>query len=382
MRFSAYRANFPHTEEMVYLDHAATGPLSTPVMEAIRAFLEQRHRTKPNNFFDLLPLISRGRTRIASLLGCAHERIEYAPNTSYGLNVLALGYPWKPGDRVAVPDCEFPANVQPWLSLRERCGVEVDFIPSHESTFSRGDVERALRPETRVLAVSWVQFLSGFRCDLKALADLAHSNGTLLAVDAIQGLGALQLDVEGAGVDFLASGGQKWMLATQGSAFIYVSQNLQDRLLPVRGWQNGPVDWDNFGAFTDALHPDATRFRLGTLNSIGCVALDAALGLHFETGPGWVEERILTNARMIAEGLHAMGLKRFGSADPAHASGIVTVEAPDPETLHAHLQAHGIHIALRERKLRFAPHAYNSAEEIERVLEAVRCSVGSTIPQV
>ena len=371
MTHAEYRSNFPHAEEMVYLDHAATGPLSRPVIDAVKSFLEERHRTRPNNYFEMMPTLERGRTRLARLLGCSHERIEYAPNTSYGLNVLAIGYPWQPGDRVAVPDCEFPGNVQPWLGLQERYGVEVDFIPTWQGTFLLEDVERTLRPETRVLAVSWVQFLSGYKCDLRALADLAHSNNTLLAVDAIQGLGALRLNVEEAGVDFLASGGQKWMLATQGSAFIYVSEALQDRLLPVRGWQNGPIDWDDFGAFTDELHPDATRFRVGTLNSIGCLALDAALGLHLEAGLGWIEERVMENARMIADGLEAVGLKRFGSVDPAHASGIVTVEVPEPEALHAHLQSRNIHLSLRDRKLRFAPHAYNTEEEIGVVLETV-----------
>ncbi len=379
MTHSAYRANFPHAEGMVYLDHASTGPLSTPVMEAIQAYLEQRHRTKPNNFFDLLPTINRGRTRIATLLGCDRERIEYAPNTSYGLNVLALGFPWKAGDRVAVPDCEFPGNVQPWLGLLERYGVEVDFISTRDGAFTIADVEQKLRPETRVLAVSWVQFLSGFRCDLSALVGLAHANGTLLAVDAIQGLGALQLNVQDTGVDFLASGGQKWMLATQGSAFVYVSEEIQDRLLPVRGWMNGPVDWDDFGAFTDKLHPNATRFRVGTINSVGCVALDAALGLYLEAGPAWVEERVLANARKMADGLDAIGMKRFGSRDANHASGIVTVEVPEPEAMFAHLEKCGIHIAVRDRKLRFAAHAYNSGEEIDRTLDACRDYVLSVI---
>ena len=167
-----------------------------------------------------------------------------------------------------------------------------------------------------------------------------------------------------------------------GSAFIYVSEALQERLLPVRGWQNGPVDWDDFGVFTDELHPDVTRFRVGTLNSIGCVALDAALGLHFEAGWEWVEERVLENAQMIADGLEAVGFRRFGSADPDHASGIVTVEVPEPEALHTHLQSQNIHLSLRDRKLRFAPHAYNTEEEIGAVLETVRSYERKPAPAV
>ena len=381
------RAQFPHTEHLVYLDHASTGPLSQPVLDAATAFLEQRHRTNPNNYAEVWPTLERGRARLARLLGCAVERVEYAPNTTYGLNVLALGYPWAPGDRVAVPDCEFPANVQPWFGARERYGVEVDFIPTEQGTFTLEAVERALRPETRVLAVSWVQFLSGFRCDLAALADLAHSRGVLLAVDAIQGLGALRLDprsgpgqAPAAGVDFLAGGGQKWMLGMQGSGFIYVTEALQDRLTPVRGWQSGPVDWEDFGAFTTDLHPDATRFRLGTLSTIGCVTLDATLGLHFDCGPAWVEERVLANAGRLAGGLDELGLRRFGSHDPVHASGIVTVEAPEPEALHAFLRERQVHVSIRDRKLRFAPHAYNDEAELDTALAAVAEGLAAQVP--
>lgn len=374
-----FRRCFPHAENIVYLDHAATAPLNRPVVDAISAYLQQRHLEKPNNYFDVLPVLERGRERLATLLGCHTGRVEYALNTTSGLNILAQGFPWSPGDRVAVPSCEFPANVQPWLGLRERYGVEVDFIPTDGGCFSIERVANALRPETKVLAVSWVQFLSGFQCDLKALADLAHSNDTLLAVDAIQGLGGLALDVEDAGVDFLASGGQKWMLATQGSAFIYVSEHLQSRLQTTRGWLSGPVDWEDFGAFPDELHLDATRFRQGTLNVIGCVAMDASVGLQLDFGPNWLEQRVLDNARRMRTGLTDIGFELFGSSDKCYASGIVTVEADDPEGIHEHLQSRGVHASLRDRKLRFSPHAYNSKEEIDFVLSTCEDFVRSPV---
>ncbi|MDX1419175.1 MAG: aminotransferase class V-fold PLP-dependent enzyme [Rubricoccaceae bacterium] len=380
MELSTLRAHFPHTERLAYLDHAATGPLSGPVIEAVHRFLDERHRLNPNNYADAAPVLERGRARLGRLLGCAPERVAYVPSTSHGLNVLALGYPWRPGDRVAVPACEFPANRQPWLGVRERYGVEVDVVPSEGGVVTVEAVEAALRPETRVLAVSWVQFLSGARCDLAALSALCRSRGVVLAVDAIQGLGALRLDVVRTGVDFLSSGGQKWMLSMQGSAFVYVTEALQERLRPVRGWLNGPVDWDDFGAVTDAFHPDATRYHVGTPATAALVALDAALGLHFDTGPAWVEERVLGNAARLAEGLARLGLARFGSDDPAHASGIVTVEHPEPEALHAHLLDCDVHVSLRDRKLRFAAHAYNSDDELDAALDAVATFGTLTLP--
>ena len=367
MTLTEVRARFPHTEDMTYLDHASTGPLSRLVMEAVGGFLSQRHRTKPNNYFDVAPTVERTRERLGRLVGASAERVEFAPNTSYALNVLAQGLDWRPGDRVAVPACEFPANVYPWLALRER-GVEVDFIPHERGAYSVEDVERVLTPRTRVLSVSWVQFLSGFRCDLAALGALCRERGILFSVDAIQGLGALRLDVRETPVDFLASGAQKWMLGMQGTAFFYVSEELQQRLTPLRGWLNGPVDWDDFLSYPTDLFPDARRFRVGTLNHAGIVGLDAALGLYFDAGPDWCEAQVLARSREVAAGLDRLGLRRYGSADPVHASGIVAAEHPDPEGVLEALAEENVHIAVRDRKLRIAPTYYNTPEEVERAL--------------
>ncbi len=378
MTLAELRAQFPHAKDMVYLDHASTGPLSRPVMEAVEGFLGQRHRTSPNNYHAVTPTVERARERLGRLVGASAERVEFAPNTSYALNVLAQGLDWRPGDRVAVPACEFPANVYPWLGLRAR-GVEVDFVPHERGAFSVEAVERTLTPRTRVLSVSWVQFLSGFRCDLAALGALCRERGIVFCVDAIQGLGALRLDVRETPVDFLASGAQKWMLGMQGTAFFYVSEALQQRLTPMRGWQNGPVDWDDFLSYPTDLHPDARRFRVGTLNHAGIVGLDAALGLYFDAGADWCEAQVLARSREVAAGLDRLGLRRFGSDDPAHASGIVAAEHPDPEGVLEALAGENVHIAVRDRKLRIAPTYYNTPEEVERALDLI-AAYGAVFP--
>jgi cysteine desulfurase / selenocysteine lyase len=361
------RHHFPHTGHGAYLDHASTGPLSRPVMDALAAYYEQRHRTLPNNYLEVVPVVEATRDRLAVLVGADRERVDFAPNTSYALNVLAQGLDWRAGDRVAVPSCEFPANVYPWLGLEPQ-GVGVDFISHREGTLTVEDVEAALTPRTRVLAVSWVQFLSGFRCDLAALGTLCRSRGVLLAVDAIQGLGALRLDLRRTPVDFLACGGQKWLMAPLGTGFFYVSEALQDRLTPLRGWFNGPLDWDDFFAYPMGLHEDASRFRVGTLNHAGIVGLHAALGVYEEVGPAEAEASVLARSRQVAEGLARLGLRRYGSDDPAHASGIVTAEVPDPEDTLAALAEAGVHAAVRNGLLRLSPTWYNTPEEVDRAL--------------
>lgn len=380
LTLDAYRSQFDLPDGLAYLEHAAVGVLSRPAHDAVSGYLAGRaarlaDRT-PNNFPADLERIRRARRRAAALIGAEMRNVEIVPNTSYGLNLLAQGLDWKAGDRIAVPACEFPANLMPWRSLADR-GVEVDLVPHHEGTFTVEDVERALRPETRLVAVSQVQYLSGFRCDLAGLADQCRQRGVLLAVDAIQGVGAVRLNVAAVRPDLVAFGGHKWLCAMQGAGIAYVADTLLDRLRPARGWLNGPVDWDDLEQTPDEFHPDATRFRLGTLPVAQAYALDAALGLFLDVGPDRIEAAVLATAARLAEGLERLGARRYGSADPARQSGIVTVEVDDPEGLHAHLAERGVVASLRNRLVRFAPHAHTRPADIDHTLEAV-ASFGTT----
>lgn len=367
MTINEYRSRFPHVSEQIYLNHAATGVLSQPVVDAVDQYIAERHGDNINNYQDVAPRIAGAKDLVARLIGTRGERVEFTPNTSSGLNVLAGGLDWKPGDRVAVPSCEFPANVYPFLNLADR-GVVVDLIPHREGTFALEDVEHALRPETRVLTVSWVQFLSGFRADLEGLSGLCREYDVLLCVDAIQGLGALQLDVEASGIDFLACGGHKWLMGTQGVGFLYLTEAVQERIRPAAGWLHGPVDWDHLFDYDLQFHATAERFRLGTPNTVGIMALHAALALHFDAGPAAVEEEVLKRAEELSRGLEALGIKRYGTADQNHASGIVTVSIPRAGELASFLADKAVHAAVRNGKLRFSPHAYNTSHEINTVL--------------
>ncbi len=376
MTLEALRLNFPHTRDSIYVNHAAIGPMSVPVKEAIERFVAERHGENIENWVDFMDVLAETKNRIARVIGAAPVRIEFMQNTSCGLNVLAQGLDWRPGDRIAVPGCEFPANVYPFMNLSRR-GVEVDFIPHREATLDLEAIEAAITPRTRVLSISFVQFLSGFRADLAAVGALCHAHGVIFCVDAIQGLGALQLDVSTCGIDFLACGGHKWLMATAGTGFIYLTEALQEQITPMAGWLHGPVDWDNFFDYKLAFHADAERFRLGNTNNIGIAAFHATLGLYLEAGPAWCERQVLNRSRDLASGLAELGLRRFGTDDPAYASGIVTIAHPEAEGLFEHLRRHRIQAALRNRMVRFAPHYYTSPAEVEAVIDAVR-SFGKT----
>ncbi len=230
-KLQALRRRFPHTRTQIYLNHAATGPLSRPVVQAVRRYLQQRYLGPIDNYEELAPIIDETRRLVATVLGTTPDRIAFAPNTSSALGLLAQGLDWRPGDRIAIPACEFPANVYPFMNLQHR-GVQIDWIPHREGTFTVEDVARALTPRTRLVTLSWVQFLSGFRADLAQIVACCHERGVWVSVDAIQGLGALPIDVEATGIDLLAAGTHKWLMGLQGLAVCYVRPELQEVLRP------------------------------------------------------------------------------------------------------------------------------------------------------
>ena len=369
-KLRALRRRFPHTQTQIYLNHAATGPLSRPVVQAVRRYLQQRYIGPIDNYEELAPIIDETRRLVATVLGTTPDRIAFAPNTSSALGLLAQGLDWRPGDRIAIPACEFPANVYPFMNLQHR-GVQIDWIPHREGTFTVEDVARALTPRTRLVTLSWVQFLSGFRVDLAQIVACCHERGVWVSVDAIQGLGALPIDVEATGIDLLAAGTHKWLMGLQGLAVCYVRPALQEVLRPPAGWLHGPVDWNRFFDYRLEFYPDARRYETGTPNQAAIVALHAALKQYLALGMDWCARRVLALRRQLADGLRRLGLARYGTDDPAHASGIVTVRHPQAEALAAFLKAQQIIASVRNGMLRFSPTYYNTAEEIDRTLETV-----------
>lgn len=267
-----------------------------------------------------------------------------------------------------LPACEFPANAMPWLALRER-GVNVELVPDRSGVVTAEELAARITPRTRLVAVSWVQFLSGYRIDLATLVDAAHSRGAFVAVDAIQGLGALEMDVTGLGVDYLAAGAQKWLLGMQGAAFLYITEALQERVAPMRGWMNGPTHLDHLTEYDGALYPDARRYRITAPAMANVVAFDASLGMILDAGAHAIEQRVMARANRLAAGLDRSGLQRYGADEVC--SGIVTVEHAEPDRLRADLRRAGVHVAVREGKLRFSPHGYNTDDEIDIALEAL-----------
>jgi selenocysteine lyase/cysteine desulfurase len=364
------QAEFPWSDETVYLNHASIGPLPERTRLALEAF--NRRRAMPFRLpdRDLFGTLTESRRLIAQLIGATAEEIGLTVNTSFGLGVMARALPLAAGDVVVVSDREFPANVYPWVRLRDQ-GITVELIPTVDGGWP--DEARLLGrmqdPRVRALAVSLVQFSNGYQVDLAALSTATRKTGAWLIVDAIQGVGQVPLDLSRVEVDVLACGGQKWLLSPWGSGFVYVRRALIGQMSPpVTGWMafEGTDDLTRLTAYSDALRDDGRRFELATLPYQDFAGMNASLGLILELGV----ERIQAHLQRLHQPVLAWA-ERTGapvtSPRGLHGSGIVCL-APDNVTdVHRRLKAARIICSLREGAIRLSPHAYNTVEEMERV---------------
>lgn len=371
------RALFPYTESQIYLNHASISPLSRPVQAALDHYLRERHGERIENFFPtLMDAMSRLRARLTTLIHAeGPEQIALVSNTSHGLNLLASGIAWQPGDRILLNTLEFPANVYPFLNLAAQ-GVIIDWVQPRGHYLALEDFAAALQPRTRLVSVSQVQFLSGQYMPLAELSALCQQHGSYFCVDGIQGLGATDLDVQALGIDCLVAGGHKWLMGLEGQGFAYFSPRLLQVLQqPQVGWLSVEDAW-NMLDYRLQLRADAARFELGTPNAAGIVALEAALEVFARWPMAAITAHILHLSQLLCEGLSERGFALLTPAETAERLGIVTCDAPEAEALQQGLAAAGITTSFREgRYLRFAPHFYNSPEEIGqmfRQLDALR----------
>lgn len=365
---------FPVTGKCIYLNHAGVGPLSRRAAERMRMLAEWVSCTGDRFWVDRQQEAERVRELGARLLGAreVHE-VAFVENTSSGLSLVAEGLDWREGDNVVGAAFEFPSNVYPWMSLADR-GVEYRRAAERDGRIDPEELLSLVDDRTRMLALSWVQYASGFRSDLERLGRACRERDVLFVVDVIQGLGALALDIERDLVDVAVASAHKWLLGPEGIGLLYVSDRVVERLRPARsGWRSmrDPFQWTDY----DLTWGDgAKRFESGSLNVYGIVALGGSLEILLEAGAGTIEPWVLGLTGRAARGLADLGFAVVSSRAPGETSGIVTAVPPEGHgatDLVKRLNEQDVVLAARAGRVRIAPHLYNTEEEVDRCLEVL-----------
>lgn len=365
------RSRYPVTESSIYFDHAAAGPISLNVQQAMVEMIEDHTLHGVDHHSNWVERYHQVRSQVARLVGGSPENIAFTQNTSQGLSLAANGLALKTGDNVVVPEVEFPSNYYPWLNL-ERHGVEMRRVPAPGGHATWHDLSKSIDHRTRLVAISFVQFSNGFRYDLAAIAAICAERDILFVVDGTQGVGALQLDVVACGIDVLAVSAHKWMLGPLGIGFVYLSQKALERIRPATvGWLSvrDPFAFD----YQLDLSGDASRFEPGTENAAGLYGLGGTLDLIESLTPSWIESRVLSLTDYLCDALATRSYEILSTRTAGERSGIVVFRSPhhDPAHLLRHLTAAKVRCSLRGGGIRFSPHYYNTEAEVDAALAAL-----------
>lgn len=370
--WTAFREQMPVAERWAYLDHAAVSPLPAPARRALLRWVEQAARDGDVHWPEWERKVEDLRHNAARLLRAAPEEIALLRSTTEGVNLVAEGIPWRVGDNVVTLADEFPTNQYAWLNQADR-GVETRRIPVGPEGVDLETIAAACDRRTRIVTISWVSYCTGRRVDLAQLAEIAHRRGALLFVDGIQGLGVLPLDVRTTPIDFLAADGHKWLLGPEGAGIFYIRREHLGWLRPIGvGW-NSVVQAHDFTRIELNLKDSAARYEGGSQNMAGMIALGESVDLLLRFGVSSMAERILELTDLACQRLSSVGVRIASDRRPESKSGIVLFEMPggNPAEIRQECLRKNVVLSCRGGRLRISIHAYNNADDIDRLVAAI-----------
>ena len=368
MDIDKIRSEFPVTRKYAYLDHAAVGPLPTRAIEAAKRVIEEKCEGDLH-WQSWEERVEETRNSIAALIGANAEEVALVHSTTEGLAIVANGLSYEKGSNIVTCDMEFQSNLFPWQAIAKRQGLELKVVRNRDGRLRMEDFSEAIDANTRLVAVSYVQYSNGFRIDLEELSKIAHENDAYIVTDAVQAIGQMPVDVSKLGVDFLATSGYKWLLSPIATGFLYVRRGLFDELWPtIVGYRSDERLWDfGFREFQPAR--TARRYEAGQLNFPGFAGMKKSIELLQSFGPDNVWRKILSLLDRLIDGVERnTSIQLRSCLNQGSRSGIVNLACNDPDSVARRLLDHGVSVSVRSGGLRISPHFYNTDGEIDKLV--------------
>jgi cysteine desulfurase/selenocysteine lyase len=370
--------DFPILNHGLYANHAAITPWPRVTTEAVVDFARENSEIGPEKYNRWLLRETQLKQKLGILLNAgSSDDIALLKNTTEGICTVAKGIDWQAGDNIVIPASEFPSNRLPWLALKP-LGVEIREVDIRAAEDPEQALVSQIDKRTRVLSVSAIQWTDGLRLKLKKLGMFCQQHGVLFFVDAIQLLGAMQIDVQDCRIDFLAADGHKWLLAPEGLAVFYSRESSRQQLsLSQHGWRMVDEPYQ-FNRQQWIPSETASRFEAGTPNTLCQAAMHASVGLLLDVGMPQVEQLISENSVLLSKGLSDIpALELVREFDPQRASGIVSFKPPhaNPDEVQRALKNHGLVCAVRADGIRLSPHFYQTGKPILEILDLIEHTV-------
>ncbi|MFN3533941.1 MAG: aminotransferase class V-fold PLP-dependent enzyme [Desulfatiglandales bacterium] len=370
LRQEDIRKEFLALERSIYLNTAATGLLPLSTSEALNNLIRERSLKGPH-YKEERDIIESTRVTVSKFLNCKASEVAFVPNTSSGISKIAQGIRLNPKEKLAYLFPDFPSNVYPWMWGAKR-GLDVYPIRFDPKNFSLEDLKSQIRPSTRLVALSHVHYVSGFRFPLAEITRVLKREGVLVFVDMIQSLGAMPIDVKELGIDFMAAGSHKWLMGLPGAGILYISEEVLPMVAPTElGWKSVKHE-ELFGKIDLDLKEDASSLEPGTLNTLGILSIKKGIELLEAYGMAKAWKEIYRWNRVMREELEAMGYEVVSPSEEQFASGILSFRSGNPEGLYSTLLGAGIIVSLRNGLIRLSPHFYNDETDMVRTLKILK----------
>jgi selenocysteine lyase/cysteine desulfurase len=367
------RRLFPLAKSYIHMNHAGVAPMSQRAGAAVERVVDASMK-RPYRDHWAQDEADRCRELVARLIKAAPDSIALTRSTAHGISLLAQGLDWKAGDNVVGATGEYPANVYPWMALEPR-GVQLRKVKAVGARITADGVFSVVDAQTRIVALSHVQFWNGFRVDVETIGAECRRRGILFAVDVMQSAGALEVDVSGMPIDFCAAGAGKWLMGPPGIGFCFFTPQLLERVRPVIVGVGSVAGRDRYFDYDLTFAPSARRFEESVVSLLDTAAFGAALELLLEVGAQVIEARVLELASRLAEGLARIGCEIVEPwpRTTAESSGIVSFRKPgiSAAALLSDLSAARVIARTHQDFVRLSPHFYNTDEEVDRVLEVM-----------
>ena len=369
---------FPFVGKEIFLNssYITVPPVRTQL--AYYGFMDQLVNTYADDFIrNSEGKINEARRRLAEVVNASPEEIAFVKNTTEGIGILSQGLSYNAGDNVVVIDQEHSANLFGWIKLQQK-GVELRIVRSRDDAVVLNDIVEKINEHTRIVAISAVQFSTGFAIDLELLGRVCKDFDVILSVDAIQALGRKEIDVKKMNISYLASGGNKGLFGILGAGFVYCSSDIIDQITPpyasyqsVESVHAQPAITTDFSQLR--WHKDARRLESGNLNHAGIAALSAGTSLVLELGIKNIQAHILALEKMLRDKLVGVPLKVVTPDRDENRSGVVCIYYPleKEDKVISLLQQRHIHVTMRGGYIRISFHAFNTQNDVAQIAAAI-----------
>jgi len=371
---SEIRAQFKAANDYVYLNSAAVSPPPRAAIEAVNRQLNDVASHGSSHYAEWIATKNRARALLAGMLNVQPQQVAFTRNTSDGFATVANGLKWQAGDNIVTFAREFPANWYPWRRVRDAFGVEVRLCPERDGRIDLDEFISMIDSNTKVVAISSVQFASGFCVDLERIGRAARGVDALFCVDLIQGVGATSYDLPAQFVDAASGASHKWLCAPEGCGYVYLSDRARERVEPTLvGWISVETPWD-FDDREQAIKPNALAWESGTGVSSLFYGLEQSLLLLNSAGLDRIDSYLAELTEFLCDGLAGKNYDIVSSRQPGEKSAIVCLKNTNGvpcNEIAERLEQEKIIVSARNERVRIAPHFYNNRKDIERLLAAL-----------